>query len=82
MYKRWVMDQIVNNIQLIWKLACMLRTYKICNSTVEFSKYEFNNKLLTGVILLRVTPCVTWIQPYIYMRLLKVINQKVPFNIS
>ena len=36
---------------MIWKLACMLRTY---NSMVEFSKYEFNNKLLGGVILLRV----------------------------
>ena len=29
-------------------LACMLRTYRTCNSTVEFSKYEFNNKLLTN----------------------------------
>ena len=37
----------------------MLRTYKTCNSTVEFSKYEFYNKLLGGVTLLRVTQCVT-----------------------
>ena len=50
------MDQIVNNIQLTWKLARMLRTYKICNPTVGFSKYEFNNKLLGSVTLLRVTP--------------------------
>ena len=26
----------------------MLRTYKTCNSTVRFSKYEFYNKLLDG----------------------------------
>ena len=32
----------------------MLRTYKTFNSIVEFSKYEFNNKLLNNVILLRV----------------------------
>ena len=50
------MDQMVNNIQLIWKLACMLRTYRTYNLTVEFSKYQFNNKLLGGVILLKVTP--------------------------
>ena len=30
----------------------MLKTYKICNSTVKFPKYEFNNKLLGGVTLL------------------------------
>jgi len=27
---------------------------------VEFLKYEFNNKLLGGVILLKVTKSVTW----------------------
>ena len=36
------------------KLTGMLRTYKTYNSTIEFSKYEFNNKLLGGVILLTV----------------------------
>ena len=36
----------------------MLGIYRICNSTVGFSKYEFNNKLLSGVTLLRVTPGV------------------------
>ena len=40
------------------QLACMLRTYRICNSTVGFSKYEFNNKLLHGITLLRVTTLV------------------------
>ena len=49
------MDQMVNNIRLIWKLACTLRTYRTCNSTVRFSKYEFYNKLLSGVILYSVT---------------------------
>ena len=46
----------------------MLRTYRTCNSTVRFSKYEFYNKLLGSVTLLRVTPSVTWTQPiYIYI---------------
>ena len=39
----------------------MLRTYRTCNSTVGFSKYEFYNKLLDSVTLLRVTPSVTQI---------------------
>ena len=50
------MDQIVNNIQLTWKLVRMLTINKTCNSMVRFSKYDFYNKLLDGVILLRVTP--------------------------
>ena len=49
---------MVNYIWLAWKLACMLRTYITCNSTVGFSKYEFNNKLLCGVILIKATPGV------------------------
>ena len=56
---------MVNYIQLAWKLACMLRTYRTCNSKVGFSKYEFNNKLLIGVTFFRVTSGVTWTQPYI-----------------
>ena len=62
------MDQMVNNIQLTWKLARMLQTYKTCNSMIEFLKYEFYNKLLEGVILLRVTSGITWTQLiYIYI---------------
>ena len=62
------MDQVVNNIQLTWKLTFLLRTYRTSNSTVEFLKYEFYNKLLSSVILLRVIPDVTWIQSiYIYI---------------
>ena len=38
------MDHKVNNIQLVWKLACMLSIYRTGNSTVRFLKYEFNNK--------------------------------------
>ena len=38
---------------------------------VRFSKYEFNNKLLDGVILLRVTSGVTWTQPHIYIYIYK-----------
>ena len=48
------MDRVVNNFQLTWKLVWMLKTYRICNSIVRFSKYEFYNKLLGDVILLRV----------------------------
>ena len=33
----------------------MLRTYRMCNSMVEFSKCKFSNKLLVGVALLRVS---------------------------
>ena len=53
------MDQMVNNIQLIWKLAWLLKTHRTCNSTVEFSKYEFYNKLLGNVTLLGVIPSKT-----------------------
>ena len=37
----------------------MLRIYRTYNSTVRFLKYEFNNKLLGDIILLRVTSSVT-----------------------
>ena len=37
----------------------MLKTYKTCNPMVRFLKYEFNNKLLGGVTLLRVILGVT-----------------------
>ena len=37
----------------------MLKTYRRCNSVVEFLKYEFNNKLLSGITLLRVISGVT-----------------------
>ena len=62
------MDRIVNCIRLAWNLACIFRTYRTCNSTVGFSKYKLNNKLLVCVILLKVTLSVTWTQPiYIYI---------------
>ena len=58
------MNQMVNNIQFTW----LLKIYRTCNSTVEFSKYEVYNKLLGGVTLLRVALSVTWTQPiYIYI---------------
>ena len=59
---------MVNNIQLTWKLAWILKTYRICNSTIRFSKYELHNKLLDSVILLRITLDITWTQLiYIYI---------------
>ena len=51
---------MVNNNCLTWILVCMLRTYRTCNPTIKFLKYEFNNKLLVAVTLLGVTPSVTW----------------------
>ena len=57
------MDRMVNNNQLTWKLVWILKTYRTCNSTVRFSKYEFYKKLLGGVTLLEVTSGVTWTQP-------------------
>ena len=56
---------MVNYIRLVWKLACILKTYRKCNPTVGFQKYEFNNKLLDGVISFRVMSGVTQTQPYI-----------------
>ena len=45
----------------------MLSTYRTCNSIVRFSKYEFYNKLLSGVTLLKITQSIIWTQPiYIY----------------
>ena len=62
------MDRIVNNIQLTWKLAWMLKTYRTYNSTVWFLKYELYNKLLGDVTLLRITLDVSCTQPlYIYI---------------
>ena len=63
------MDRIVNYIRLAWNLACMLRIYRTCNSMVGFSKYEFNNKLLGCVTLLRVTLSITWAQPSLSLSL-------------
>ena len=68
-------------------MVCILKTYRKCNSTVRFSKYEFNNKLLSDVTLLRVILGVTWTQPiYIYMGWVQVIHgvtlsNVTPFNI-
>ena len=54
-----------NYTRLAWKLACMLRAYRKCSSTVGHSKYDFINKLLGGVTFFRVTSGVTLTQHYI-----------------
>ena len=56
---------MVNYIRLALKLTCMLRPCRKYNPTVEFSKYEFSNKLLVDVTFFRVTLGVTRAQPYI-----------------
>ena len=48
------MNRIVNNIQLMWKLAWMLKKYRMCNSTMRFLIYEFYNILLSDVTLLSI----------------------------
>ena len=58
------MDRKVNNIQLTWKLARMLRAYWTCNPTIEFSKYEFYDNLLGGITLSNVK---LYIYLYIYI---------------
>ena len=65
MYKKWVRRSNGKLIWLVWKLTCKLRTHTTCNPTVGFAKYEFNNKLLDGVIFFRITLGVTCTQPYI-----------------
>ena len=56
------MDRMVNNNWLTWILVWMLRMDRTYNSIVEFLKYEFDNKLLGGVTLLKVTLGVIWTQ--------------------
>ena len=51
---------MVNSIQLTW----MLRIYWTYNLTMRFLKYKFYNKLLGGIILLRITLRVTWTKFY------------------
>ena len=58
-------DQMINYIWLAWKMAFMLRPHKKYNPTVGFSKYEFNNKLLSDVTFFRVMSAVTRTKPYI-----------------
>ena len=61
----------------------MLRTYRTCNSTMGFSKYEFYNKLLGGISLLRVTPSVIWTQPIyinIYIYIYIIFKKRVVLN--
>ena len=51
--EQWIKDeflnQIVNNNWVTWSMHAL--TYKTYNLMVKFSKCEFNNKLLDGVIL-------------------------------
>ena len=54
----------------------MLITYRICNLIVRFSEYDFYNKLLDDVILLKITLSVIWTQPYIYIYIYLIISAK------
>ena len=63
--KSYIKDEFIDQTVNYIRLACMLRTYRAWNPTVEFSKYKFNNKSLGGVPFFRITSSVTWTQPYI-----------------
>ena len=60
MHKRWVYRSNGKLHPIGMKIACMLRTYRTCNPTVRFSKYEFNNKLLDDVTFFKITIGVIW----------------------
>ena len=53
------MNWMVNYIWFAWNLACKLKTYRTYNSTIRFSKYKFNKKLLNNVTLSNV---IGWVQ--------------------
>ena len=72
---------MVNNIRLVWNLEHMFRTYRTCNPTMKFSKYKFINKLLGGVILIRVTSDVTWTKLYVNYNSLLKINIEIVYRI-
>ena len=55
MHKRWVYELNGKLNPIGMKIGMHVKKYRTCNSTVGFSKYEFNSKLLSGVTLLRVT---------------------------
>ena len=44
----------------------MLKTYKTYNLKMKILKYEFNNKLLSDIILFKVILVVTWAQPFFF----------------
>ena len=57
-----------------------VRTYRTSNSTVWFSNFEFYEKLLGGVTLLRVTQNVTWTQPLLISSLKLKLKRNVKCN--
>ena len=52
----------------------MLRTFCTYNSIVEFLKYEFNNKLLKGIILFRDILGITWKNYTLYLKLYLILH--------
>ena len=52
----------------------MLRTYRKCDPTIGFSKYEFNNKLMVGVTFFRIT--------YTFFRIKHPIGMKIDIHVK
>ena len=50
--KNKFMDQIVNNIHLVWNLTCVLKKKKNMHSMVTFSKYVVLLIFLVKVVVL------------------------------
>ena len=65
MYKRWVFRSNGKQHPIDMKIGMDVKNIYKCIPIVGLSKYEFNNKLLGGVTVFRVTWGVTWTQPYI-----------------
>ena len=71
---------MIYNNWLTWTLVYMLRIYIKCNPTVKFLKYNFNNKSLVGITLIKV--CI-YIYIYIYIFIyneLGYLTQENPFE--
>ena len=60
MRKRWVYKSNGKLHPIDIKIGMHVWQYKTCNPTVEFSKYEFSNKLLGSVTFFKITSGVTW----------------------
>ena len=55
-------NDIVIDFKSSWNFASMESIRKKCNTTIDMSKFSSNKKIFSDIILIKVTPSVTWIQ--------------------
>ena len=55
-------DEIVIDFKSSWNFASIEIIRKKCNTTIDMSKFSSNKKIFSDIILIKVTPSVTWIQ--------------------